>query len=144
MTPLEAFRGAWGWTGISFAEIRAVSPMGHVVFADAEGCLHYFDPGLLAIEPLGNEEATREHFASEETRLIWDATALTDAARERLGDCSEGSVYSPNPLALLEGNYDGEELCIMPLAELISLTGEIARQTKDLPPGSRFRIKIVD
>jgi hypothetical protein len=144
MTPLEAFQSGWGWTGIEFAEVCAVSPMGHVLFSDAEACFHYFDPGLLAIQALGNEEAARAHFATEETRLVWQAVALVDAARERLGGCPEGSVYSLRPLALIEGNYRHDELCILPLAELISFTGEIARQTKDLPPGSQFRIKIVD
>ncbi len=144
MTPLDALWRAWGWTGIKFAQIQAVSPMGHLLLTDAEGCFHYFDPGLFAIEALGNEEAARARFADEETRGEWQALKLVEAARERLGECPEGSIYSLRPIALIEGDYSSDELCILPLVELISFTGEIARQTKDLPPGSQFRIKIVD
>jgi hypothetical protein len=144
MTPLDALRDGWGWTEIKFAEIRAVSRMGHMVLTDVEGCFYHFDPGLFAIKPLGNEEAARVHFADEDTRSAWQALALVETARERLGECPEGSIYSLRPIALMEGNYIPDELCILPLAELISFTGEIARQTKDLPPDSKLRIKIGD
>jgi hypothetical protein len=144
MSPLDALRSGWGWTGIDFAEIQAVSPMGHLLFTDTDGCFYYLDPGLLAITPLGNEAAARAHFTQEETELIWRALPLVEAARKRLGECPEGSIYSPGPLALLEGRYEAEELCILPLAELIGFTGDVARQIKDLPSGSKYRIKIVD
>jgi len=144
MTELEALRQGWGWTGIEFARIEAVSPMGHLLVADADGCLYHLDPGLFTVAALGNEDAARAHFANDDMRLVRQAHTWVEAARERLGQCPDGSIYFLRPIALTEGNYIRDEFCILPLAELISVTGEITRQTKDLSPGAKFEITIVD
>ena len=142
MSAIDALRSGWGWTLIEFAEIHAVSQMGHLLFSDTDGCFHYLDPDLGRIEALGNEQAARTHFAKEETREVWQAIALVEAARERLGDCPEGSVYTLKPLALLEGDYSPDNLWICQLDELIRFTGDMARQLKDLPDGAQYRIVI--
>jgi hypothetical protein len=144
MSVLEALKDAWGWAEIDFAEVHNVSPMGHLLFSDAEGCFHYLDPGLGVIEALGNEEAARVHFAMEKTREVWEARSLVAAARERLGECPEGSVYSLKPLALLQGDYSPDNFWICTLDELIRFTGDVARQTKDIPDGAQYRIEIGD
>ena len=144
MSVLEALRDGWGWTEVAFADVHRVSPMGHLLLSDTEGCFHYLDADGLRIEALGNEQAAAAHFAKDETREVWQAAALVEAARERLGDCPEGSVYTLTPLALLEGNYSHESLWICPLEELIRFTGNVARQLKDLPDGAEYRIVIGD
>ena len=144
MSVLDALRDGWAWTEINFAEVHAVSRMGHLLFSDADGCFHYLDPELRTIEVLGDEQAARAYFDKEETRKVWQAIPLVEAARERLGECPEGSVYTLKPLALLEEDYAHENLCILPLKELISWTGDVTRQLKDLPDGSQYRIQIVD
>jgi hypothetical protein len=144
MSVLEALKAGWGWTEIEFAEVQHVSPMGHLLLSDADGCFHYLDPELQTIEALGNEEAARAHFAMDETKKVWQAASLVEAARERLGECPEGSVYSLTPLALLAGDYSPDNLWIISLEELIRFTGDVARQTKDLPDGTEYRIEIGD
>ena len=105
MSVMEALRDGWGWTAIEFAEVHHVSPMGHLLLSDTDGCFHYLDPELRTIEALGNEQAARAHFALDETRQVWQAASLVAAARERLGECPDGAVYSLTPLALLAGDY---------------------------------------
>jgi hypothetical protein len=144
MNVLDALRDGWRWTEIDFAEVHAVSPFGHLLFSDADRCFHYLDPELQTIEALGDRHAAETHFAREDVREVWEARALVEAARQRLGDCPEGSIYTLKPLALLQGDYAHENLCILPLVELIHFTGETARQLKDLSDGSQYRIQIVD
>lgn len=144
MSALEALRDGWGWTEIAFADVHAVSPMGHLLFSDADGCFHYLDPDLQTVAALGNEQAARAHFEKDETRQVWQAVALVDAARARLGDCPEGSVYTLKPLSLLQGDYAHDNLWICPLEELIRFTGDVARQIRDLPDGAQYRIEISD
>ena len=144
MSLLEALRDGWGWTGIDFAEIHRVSPMGHLLLTDRDGCFHYLDTELWTIEAVGDVRAEAAHFAREKTQEVWQAVASVDAAREHLGGCPEGYVYSWKPHALIEGDYAYENLWICRLDELIRLTGDLARQTRDLPDGSQIRIRIVD
>lgn len=139
---LQALNSAWGWTGVEFAEIVAQSLMGHLLTADRAGTYHYLDPDLLALFPLGDEAAAQRHMAQSETQLVWRADALVDAATERLGFTAMGEVYSRTLPALLAGDYGHEHLIRISLVELIYLTGDLARQTRDLPEGARVQLKV--
>lgn len=144
MTVLDALRDGWGWTEIAFAEVHAVGPTGHLLVSDTDRCFHYLDPELGTIDALGSEQAARAHLAREDVREVWEARALVEAARERLGDCPEGSVYTLTPAALLKGDYAPGNLWICRLEELVRFTGDVARQIRDLPDGAQYRIEISD
>lgn len=141
---VAALNAAWGWTGVRFAEVIAHSLMGHMLVIDGAGVFHYLDPDLCEVTRLGDEAAARAHMALEETQMIWRADALVDAAAERLGPPAIGEVYSLKLPALLAGDYAPENLVKVDLVELIYLSGDLARQTRDLPEGTLVNIKVVD
>lgn len=138
---VHALNTAWGWTGVEFAEDVAHSLMGHVLAIDAQGIYHYVDPDILAVTRLGDEAAAQTHMASAETRAIWRADALVEAATQRLGFTALGEVYSRTLSAILSGDYEPENLVRIDLVDLIYLTGDLARQTRDLPDGARVQLK---
>jgi hypothetical protein len=144
MSVIDALRDGWGWTGIDFGEIHAVSPMGHVLFSDKEGCFHHLEPEVMTVTALGGEAAAAAHFADPDVKLAWQALGLVEPARERLGECPEGFVYSLTPMALIEGDFKPENVWIVSLEELIRFSGDMAHQTKDVSDGSQIRIRIVD
>lgn len=141
---LDSVNEGWAWTGIRFVEIHAQSVMGHLMLSDEEGCYYYLDTDGMRMEPLGNLDAAKAHFAREETREIWEARGLIDPARERLGDPPEGSVFTLNPRDWITGDYKHENMCHLPLQEIVFLSGDLARQIKDLPDGQEIQIRIVD
>ncbi|KPH65840.1 hypothetical protein ACLIMP_05840 [Novosphingobium aerophilum] len=138
---LHALKVAWGWTGVDFAEEVAHSLMGHMLLIDREGIFHYLDPDLLSLSRLGDEAAAQAHMALDETKAIWRADALVDAATQRLGFTATGEVYSRTLSAILSGDYGHENLVRIDLVDLIYLTGDLARQTRDLPDGARVQLK---
>ncbi|MFC3212879.1 hypothetical protein [Novosphingobium panipatense] len=139
-----ALNAAWAWTGVAFAEVIAHSLMGHMLVVDEAGTYHYVDPDLGEVTALGNEDAARAHMDRAETIAIWRADALVDAAGKRLGPPALGEVYSLTPQALVAGDYREENLVRIDFVRLIQITGEIARQTRDLPEGALVNIKVVD
>ncbi|MFC0205946.1 T6SS immunity protein Tdi1 domain-containing protein [Novosphingobium soli] len=139
---VNALNAAWGWTGVAFAEVVAHSLMGHMLVTDGAGTFHYLDPELGSVARLGDEAAARAHMAREETQVIWRADALVDAAAARLGPPAPGEVFSLALPALLAGDYAPENLVRIDLVELIHLTGDLARQTRDLPDGAHVNIKV--
>jgi hypothetical protein len=142
---LEAIGRGWGWTGIVPAEIGAVSRFGHLIIRDVAGDFWYLDPELRTLERIGSTEAeVFAHMNKQEVREVWQALALVDAARERLGEPGEGQCYSLKTMALLRGDYGHDNLCIIPIAELIDFTGDFERQTHHLPPDSKIQLKVVD
>lgn len=141
---VHALNAAWGWSGVRFAEIVAHSLMGHMLVTDTAGAFHYVDPDLGAVTPLGTEAQARAHMALPETQAIWRADALVDAAAKRLGPPAMGEVYSLTPQALVAGDYAHENLVRIDFVRLIQITGDIARQTRDLPEGALVNIKVID
>jgi hypothetical protein len=141
---LNALRQAWGWTHVDFAEIVGQSLMGHLLVIDRTGTYHYLDPDLLSLAALGDEAAAQAYMAQDETKLVWRADALVDAATERLGFTAMGEVYSRTVSALLSGDYGHEHLVRISLVELIYLTGDLARQVHDLPDGAEIQLKVID
>ena len=45
---------------------------------------------------------------------------------------------------MLGGTYEIENIGTIRIGELISFSGDVANQIKDLPPGSKVEFKIVD
>jgi hypothetical protein len=144
MRAMQALRREWGWTGVAFEDIIAVSPMGHVLVADRGGDIHYLDPETRELIRLGGEEQAARYMADPETALVWRAEALVAAARERLGPPEDGEVYTLTPEALLAGDYAPENLVRQPLADLLSFAGQVASQTQDLPEGTPVQLKVTD
>lgn len=141
---IHALNAAWGWTGVKFAEEVAHSPMGHVLVVDLAGAFHYVDPDLGVVRLLGDEAGAQAHMALAETQAVWGADALVDAAVERLGPPAVGQVYSLTPEALVAGDYAPENLIKIDLVYLMHLSGDIARQTRDMPAEAKFRLKVVN
>lgn len=141
---VNALNSAWGWTGVEFAEVVANSLMGHLLVTDRAGAFHYVDPELGTVTRLGDEAAARDYMAREETQILWRADALIDAATRRLGDNAMGEVYSLTLPALIAGDYAPENLIRIDLVRLIYLTGDLARQTRDLPDGAAVQLKVID
>lgn len=142
---LSAVSESWGWTGIEPAAITATSPFGHLIIRDQAGAFWYLDPELRSLERIANDEpGLFAHMREPDVREIWEASALVDAARSRLGDPGSGKCYSLVPEALIEGNYAPENLWIISVAELVRFTGDFEHQTRDLPDGSTIALKVVD
>jgi len=59
-----------------------------------------------------------------------------------LGDPPEGSVFTLSPIHWIDGQYSVDNMTILPLAEIVFLSGDIAHQLKDLPDGTQVRIEI--
>ena len=144
MSLVEAVNEGWGWTGLNATRVVAESPMGHLIVSDADDTFFYVDPDGMAIIPLGTEAEARAHLASEEAKQLWSGGALVDEGRRRFGELPEGSVFTLKPHAMIEGRYEPENLCVMPLDELIRFTGDVAQQIKDLPNGSQIQIEVTD
>ncbi|QFT78816.1 T6SS immunity protein Tdi1 domain-containing protein [Erythrobacter sp. THAF29] len=144
MSLVETINEAWGWSGITITRVRAQSPMGHLVVSDADDCFYYLDPDGMAIIALGSREDAQAHLDDEEAKQLWFGGELVASAREVLGEPPEGSVLTLKPHAMLAGEYAPENMCILPLEELIAFSGQIALQLKDLPEGAQFEIKVTD
>ena len=142
---ISAVRRGWGWTGLVPESIGAASPFGHLIIQDVAGTYWYLDPELRSLERIANTQAELfAHMNKPDVREVWQALALVDAARENLGEPGEGNCYSLKTMALLQGDYNHDNLCIISIAELVQFSGDFERQTRHLPNGSKIEFKVID
>ncbi|WP_379554393.1 hypothetical protein [Qipengyuania sp. DGS5-3] len=144
MSLAETINENWGWTGITVERVRAQSPMGHLLISDAEDQFFYLDPDGMAIVPLGGREDAQAHLDEPEANQLWWGGDLVARAREILGEPPEGSVFTLTPHAMVAGEYAPENMCILPLEEVVAFSGMVAQQLKDLPEGAQFELKVTD
>ena len=83
-----------------------------------------------------------ELLRDEEFDVDWRMEALVDTAAEKLGPLAEGRCYCLKLPAVLGGAYDAANLGTNSLFELISFSGDMAEQIKDVPDGEAVTIKI--
>ena len=142
---LDAVIDGWGWTGLQPATVTAVSPFGHLILRDASGHFWYLDPELRQVDRIAeSDEALFSHMNDPEVKELWLAENLVEQALDRLGAPPPGSCYSLTPHALLEGDYSLENLWIVPIAELIRFAGDVERQIRHLPEGTKFELKVTE
>ena len=81
---------------------------------------------------------------ADPVRLADQRLDLLVVARERVGALRPGFKYCLKIPGTLGGEYGGDNLGTISLGELISVSGDIAQQIKDLPDGAKIRLSIVD
>jgi hypothetical protein len=144
MNLVDVINKSWGWAGFKAQRVRAQSPMGHLLISDADEQFFYLDTDGMSVIALGDQAAAQAHLDTDEAKELWFGGELLAKGLELLGEPEDGSVITLKPLAMLQGDYAPENLCIMPLEELIRFSGESAKQLKDLPEGTHFSVEITD
>lgn len=141
---LEAINSGWGWNGTTIAEVLDVSPMGHMLLSDGNGGYYYLDTDGMRLTLLGDHAAAQAAMAREEARELWSGGELVRSARRMLGEPPTGHTFTLSPLNWIDGQYSAENMVILPLAEIAFLSGDLARQMRDLHDGTQVQTRVVD
>jgi hypothetical protein len=71
-------------------------------------------------------------------------TALVEAARSKLGPLRPGYKYGLKTPAPPGGRYEVDNFAQLPLRELVSFSGDVARQIDGLPDGAKVQFRVFD
>jgi len=141
---LDIIRKAWGWIGLDPADVVAENAFGNLIVRAADGAFWRIRPEDLSCEKVAGD---RDEFAvlsrREDFLLDWEMTRLVEQARRKLGRLPAGRCYCLKVPAVLGGRYDAANMDTISLAELISFSGDLAEQLKDVPDGTKVRLRIV-
>lgn len=136
---------AWRWTGIQPDQIVGENDFGNLMIKDVTGSYWRLCPEDLYCKVIAGSRAELDQLSHDQEFLQdWYMTDLVQQARERLGTLSPGLKYCLKIPGTLGGEYGGDNLGTISLGELISASGHIAQQIKDLPDGAQVRLSIVD
>jgi hypothetical protein len=141
---LETIRNAWRWIGLDPAEVVATNAFGNLIVRATDGEYWRICPEELSCEKVARDaEEFAALFSKEDYRTDWQMSRLIEQARQKLGPLVEGQCYCLKLPAVIGGGYAVTNLGTVSLIELISFSGSMAEQIKDLPDGCQTEIKIV-
>jgi len=142
---IDVIAEAWGWTGIVPKEVVGENDFGNLIIKAIDGRYWRLCPEDLYCEVVANSRSELDTLSTNQDFLRdWYMTAQVEEAKLKLGALPEGRKYymvTPGPLG---GSYTADNFQSLDLPELVRLSGDIARQIKDLPDGSEISFKVVD
>lgn len=145
MAITEDIRDAWGWTGIDPSEVVGENDFGNLVVRDAQGRYWRICPEDLYCKVIAADREELDALSRDQEYLRdWNMSGLGEEARKRLGSLEPGRKYClriPGPLG---GEYGGDNLASISVAELIRASGHIAKQIEALPNGSTVSFRITE
>lgn len=136
---------SWGWIGIDPVEVIGENDFGNLMIRDAEGQYWRLCPEDCYCRVVASNRQELDSLSHNQDFLRdWYMRALVDLACDKFGPLPEGQKYCLKIPGFLGGEYGGDNLATAPLIELVRLSGDIARQTHDLPTGTNVKFRFVD
>jgi hypothetical protein len=145
MNLVNEVRDAWSWKGFEPVAVIAENDFGNILVEDADGGFWRICPDECSCERIAADKSELERLlAKPEFLEDWYMHNVAAVARVACGSLSDGKKYSLKMPACLGGSYSAENFAIVPFAELISFSGDLAFQAKDLADGTQVELRIID
>jgi hypothetical protein len=136
---------AWGWVGLNPEEVVGENDFGNLMIKDKAGCYWRLVPEDLKCTIVAKSREELDRLSQDQEFLAdWYMSRLVEDARKELGDLTEGRKYCLTIPGALGGRYDVSNVRTIELSELIGVSGDIARQIRDMPDGASVELKVVD
>ena len=81
-------------------------------------------------------------FADEEFLEDWHMHVLVKQAKQEIGALADDRKYCLATPGVLGGEYAVSNIRTAPLVEIVSAAGNLARQIKDLPDGTKIKLTV--
>lgn len=145
MSLLDEIRAFWGWVGIEPLEIVGENDFGNLIIKDEAGKYWRLCPEDCYCEVVAANRAELDQLSADPEFLRdWYMTELVCLASEQCGQLPAGQKYCLKIPGVLGGEYGGDNLAIVSQAELVRISGDIARQIRALPDGTHVRFQVID
>jgi hypothetical protein len=137
MNPLiEAIAEGWSWRIGKPVAIVATNWFGNAIVKNADEHFFRIVPEEWQCELIASSSTQlEEERKKEEFIRDWEMTAIVARAEAALGPLAEGEVYHLVIPGMLGGKYAEENIRKISLSELLAYSGDMAKQTDDVPDG---------
>ena len=143
MDLLTAVADGWSWKGIEPVELIDQNAFGNVIVRTAAGSFWRICPEIPEAKVIAYSDLELERVRNNpEFILDWKTEPLVQRAADALGDLGPGRCYCLKIAAVLGGEYGGTNIGTIDTAELLSFSGDLARQLDGVPDGGQVRLVI--
>ncbi len=141
---LEILRQQWAWAFEDPTQILMVNVFGNLLVACHDGTLWRVIPEELTARKLRDDKNLLAAFDDEAFREDWFLDGVAEAALTALGPLQKGQCYAFKMWPSLGGAFYPENMYLATMTEWLAVSGDVGRQIKDLPPGAKIRLAVMD
>ena len=142
---IDVIKQDWGWLGLDPVEIVATNDFGNVIFIDSAQRFWRICPEELSCEVVaGNPEMYNRLNHDQEFLTDWRMSGLVEEAQQRHGKQPEERCFCFRLPGVLGGEYTLKNIGTNSRREVISFSGDVARQIRDIPDGGKITFKWTD
>lgn len=132
---------AWNWKGFKANEIIKVNDFGNVIFKTEKNEYWRICPEEISCEKIATSAVELEQlFRDPEFLEDWEMKNLVAQAQEKLGPLDNGQKYYLVVPAVIGGSYHIDNIKKISFEELITLSGSIGFQIKDVKDGQKVKL----
>jgi hypothetical protein len=135
----------WNWLIGTDKSPIIVTAIGDMFLKDTNQKIYWLDVGQGKCEIVADRiQDFEEKLKDIEQMNDWFMIKLTTALRLSGKELKDGQLYSYKKLPIIGGEYTVENFAPLDIVEHFGYTGDIHKQIKDLPDGTKVEIKIVE
>jgi hypothetical protein len=142
---IDKLNKSWNWKGFNAIEVLHENDFGNIIFKTEKSGFWRLCPEEISCLKIANTENELNALLDDaEYKEDWQMTRLVSIAKEELGELEENMKYCLKMPAVLGGEYDVSNIGKINFQELVSLSGNLGFQIKDIKDGQEIRFDITN
>jgi len=136
---------AWNWKGFNATEIIRTNDFGNVIFKTDKNEYWRICPEETSCEKIAESESEFDRLSTNSEFIEdWEMTNLVEVAKSELGELAENQKYCLKMPAVVGGKHEKSNIGKISFTELISFSGDLGFQIKDLKDGQKIQFTFKD
>lgn len=132
---------AWDWKGFKAIEIILTNDFGNVIFRADKNEYWRICPEEISCEKIAESKSEFDKLLMNSEFIDdWEMTNLANIAKSELGELMENQKYCLKMPAVIGGKYEKSNIGKINFAELISFSGDLGFQIKDVKDGQKIKL----
>ncbi|WP_111684603.1 T6SS immunity protein Tdi1 domain-containing protein [Winogradskyella tangerina] len=131
---------AWNWKGFNATEIIRTNDFGNVIFKTDKNEYWRICPEEVTCKMIAENQVEFDKLLNDSEFIEdWKMTNIINTAKSVVGELKLNEKYCLKMPALIGGQYDKSNYGKVPFAELISFSGDLAKQIENLKDGQKIK-----
>ncbi len=140
---IDEINKAWNWKGFNAIEIVRANDFGNVIFKTDKNEYWRVCPEEISCEKIAESESEFDRLSTDSEFIEdWQMTNLVNIAKSELGELEENQKYCLKIPAAIGGEYEKSNIGKISFTELISFSGDLGFQIKDLKDGQKIKLNV--
>ncbi|WP_394747648.1 T6SS immunity protein Tdi1 domain-containing protein [Spongiimicrobium salis] len=140
---VDSINKAWHWLGFHATKIIGTNDFGNVIFKTENGEFWRLCPEEISCKKIAASQSELDHLYHDSQFIEdWEMTNFKRLAKSELGELHKNQKYCLKKPAAIGGKYVASNIGKISFEELISFSGSLGFQIKDLKDGQKIKLNI--